>query len=99
MTIIKKTYNIKTLDEFTAKEQAEIIERHRYINIEDGFSLADYDKNYALSIEEKGFLKPEIYYDLSASQGSGACFDSKELDFNILLKNFKCKHKKWIIAL
>ena len=99
MTIIKKTYNIKTLDEFTAKEQAEIIERHRYINIEDGFSLADYDESYALSIKEKGFLKPEIYYDLSASQGSGACFDSDELDLNILLKNFKCKHKKWIIAL
>ena len=99
MTIIKKTYNIKTLDEFTAEEQAEIVERHRYINIEDDDSLTDYDESYALSIEEKGFKNPEIHYDISACQGSGACFDSDELDFNILLKDFKYRHKKWIINL
>lgn len=99
MTIIEKTYQIKTLDEFTAKEQAEIIERHRYINIEDANSLIDYDESYALAIEEKGFKNPEIHYDISGCQGSGACFDSDELDFNILLKDFKCPHKKWIINL
>lgn len=99
MTIIEKTYRIKTFDEFSAKEQAEIIERHRYINIEDGFSLADYDESYALTIKDIGFKNPEIHYDLSGCQGSGACFDCKDLDFNILLKDFHCRHKRWIIAL
>ncbi len=99
MTIIEKRYNIKTFDEFSTDEQAEIIERHRYINVDDGFSLVDWDDSYALSIEEKGFKNPQIYYDLSCCQGSGACFDSADLDFNILLKDFECKHKQWIINL
>lgn len=99
MTIIEKQYKIKTFEEFTEQEQAEIIERYRYINVEDDFSLTDYDESYALSIEAKGFKNPKIYYDLSCSQGSGACFDSDELDFNILLKDYRCKHKQWIINL
>ena len=87
MTIIEKTYKIKTFDEFSADEQAEIIERHRYINVDDGFSLTDWNDSYYLSIENAGFKNPKIYYDLSYSQGSGACFDSKDLDFNIILKS------------
>ena len=43
--------------------------------------------SYYLSIENAGFKNPKIYYDLSCSQGSGACFDSNELDFNTLLKD------------
>ena len=99
MTVIEKTYKIKTFDEFSADEQAEIIERHRYINVDDGFSLTDWNDSYYLSIENAGFKNPKIYYDLSCSQGSGACFDSKDLDFNILLKDFNCKHKQWILNL
>lgn len=99
MTIIEKRYNIKTFDEFSRDEQAEIIERHRYINIDDGFSLVEWNDSYVLSIEEKGFKNSKIYYDLSCSQGSGACFDSNDLDFNTLLKDFECKHKQWIIDL
>ena len=49
MTIIEKTYKIKTFDEFSADEQAEIIERHRYINVDDGFSLTDWNDSYYLS--------------------------------------------------
>lgn len=99
MTVIEKTYKIKTFDEFSADEQAEIIERHRYINVDDGFSLTDWNDSYYLSIENAGFKNPKIYYDLSCSQGSGACFDSNELDFNTLLKDFNCKHKQWILNL
>ena len=93
MTVIEKTYKIKTFDEFSADEQAEIIERHRYINVDD--EVAD----FLATIEKAGFKNPKIYYDLSCCQGSGACFDSKDLDFNILLKDFNCKHKQWILNL
>lgn len=99
MTIIEKTYKIKTFDEFSADEQAEIIERHRYINVDDGFSLTEWNDIYSLSIEDAGFKNPKIYYDLSCCQGSGACFDSDDLDFNTLLKDFECKHKQWILNL
>lgn len=99
MTIIEKRYNIKTFEEFSADEQAEIIERHRYINVDEGFSLVEWSDDYYIAIENKGFKKPRIFYDLSCCQGSGACFDSSDLDFNILLKDFKCKHKQWIIDL
>ena len=99
MTVIEKTYKIKTFDEFSADEQAEIIERHRYINVDNGFLLTEWDDSYYLSIENAGFKNPKIYYDLSCCQGSGACFDSKDLDFNVLLKDFNCKHKQWILNL
>lgn len=99
MTIIEKRYKIKTFEEFSEQEQAEIIERYRYINVEYESCFTDYDKSYSSAIEEKGFINPEIHFDISGCQGSGACFDSDELDFNILLKDFNCKHKQWIINL
>lgn len=72
-----------------------VLEKHWNINL-DWFDSDD--NEYRLQpIIEKGFLNPTIYYDLSCSQGSGACFECTDFNFELLLKDYNIKHKKWII--
>jgi hypothetical protein len=57
------------------------------------------DDIYIETLKEQGFLNPEISYDLSYSQGSGASFTCTELDYDILLKEYTGKHKNWLISI
>ena len=96
MTILEKTYKIKSFDEFTKEEQDEIIDKYRYINV-------DYDDclhNDAIleDLANNGFNCKwrDLEYDLSYCQGGGACFKCDDFDIDKLAKDFKCKHKQWI---
>lgn len=91
-----KTINLYQFHELTTEQQAEVIEKYRDIN-DDVFDSYVSDECNTLELFENGFLSPSINYDLSYSQGSGACFDCSEFDFDLLLKDWKHKHKKWII--
>jgi len=95
--MITKTIELRQFEECSKELQEKILEKHYDINLD--FSLTDYNDTYTLMIEEQGFLNPEISYDLSYCQGSGACFDCTEFDFDKLLKNYKIKHKSWILSI
>lgn len=97
MTIQTREYIVKSFDEFTEKEQAKICDKYRYINVEDIEDFSNYDDIFIMNLEEQGFIDCNIFYDLSYSQGSGACFDCSSFNFDTLLSDFNCKHKKWII--
>ena len=96
MTIVEKTYKIKSFDEFTKEEQEKILEKYRDINIYD--DLTNMDEVFYLDIDNAGFKSPKIYYDLSCCQGSGASFECDEIDFRELIKEFDCKHKAWLLS-
>lgn len=97
MTVIEKTYKIKTFGEFTEEEQKKILDIHREMDVE-GFDLVEVN-NFQEIVEAMGFLEPEVSYDISGCQGSGTCFDCNKFDFDLLLKDYECKHKKMFIDL
>lgn len=90
-----KTIELRLFNECSEELQKKIIQNYYDINLD--FSLTDYNDSYAIDLINQGFNNPQIYYDLSYSQGSGACFDSKDFNFDILLKDYKLAHKNWII--
>ena len=92
-----KIYNVDDLELEENKELKErVLDKHRYINVDD-FSLTEMNDSYNVFLNAHGFLNADISYDVSCSQGSGACFDCKEFDLNLLLKDFNIKHKQWLI--
>ena len=92
-----RIYSIEDLELEENKELKEkVLDKHRYINVED-YSLTEFNEGYNIFLNEHGFLNADISYDVSCCQGSGACFDCKEFDLNLLLKDFDIKHKQWLI--
>ena len=91
-----KTLVLRQFEECSEELQKKILEKERYINV-DYRNLTEDDEAYTLMLQEEGFMKTEISYDISCCQGSGACFDCTEFDVDKLLKDYTCKHKQWII--
>lgn len=91
-----KTINLYQFQELSAEQQAQVIENYQYINDDDLELFAD-DEICMGEIWESGFINAQPCYDLSYCQGSGACFDCNEFDFDKLLKDWKHPHKNWII--
>ena len=90
------TYELRQFDECSKELQEKILEKERYINV-DNIDLTEYNEGYTIMLKEEGFMKTQILYDVSYCQGSGACFDCTEFDVDKLLKDYTCKHKQWII--
>ena len=90
----QKTINLYQFKELTPEQQTKVIEKYRDIEVE---LLNANDETYTEPIHNAGFLHPDIYCDLSYSQGSGACFDCNAFDFDKLLKDWEHPHKKWIV--
>lgn len=91
-----KTINLYKFEELTAGQQAKVLDKYRDWNDDIFESYVD-DECNTLEITESGFNNPIIHYDLSYSQGDGACFDCNDFDFDLLLKDWQHKHKNWII--
>lgn len=92
----QKTINLYQFNELSDDQKQKVIEKYRDFN-DDIFDSYVNDECCTLELFENGFLNPTIHYDLSYCQGSGACFDCNDFDFELLLKDFECKHKNWII--
>ena len=97
--MITKTINLYQFNELTPEQQKECIEKHRDLYDDILCNLIDFDDIYIETLKDQGFLNPEISYDLSYSQGSGASFTCTELDYDILLKDYTGKHKDWFISI
>ena len=100
MRIEIQEVKIYSVDDLKLKENKElkekVLDKHRYINVDD-FSLTELNEYYNEFLNEHGFLNADISYDVSYCQGSGACFDCKDFDLNLLLKDFNINHKQWLI--
>lgn len=91
-----KTINLYKFEELTTEQQEKVLDKYRDWNDDIFDSYVD-DECNTLEITESGFLNPTIHYDLSYSQGSGACFDCNEFDYDLLLKDWNHPHKQWVI--
>lgn len=101
MRQVTKTIDLYDYNDLLLQENQELKElvltNYRDINLDWFDDIGEFDDIYITDIESQGFINPKIYYDLSYSQGSGACFDTNEFDYDKLLEKFNCKHKKWIL--
>lgn len=94
----QKTINLYLFEELSEEQQKQVIENYRDFN-DDIFDSYAQDECSTLEIHENGFLNPTIHYSLNYCQGDGACFDCNDFDFDLLLKDWKHKHKKWIVEI
>lgn len=90
----QKIINLYQFEELTDEQKTKVLDKHRDIEVE---LMNANDDTYTNPIHDAGFLAPDVYCDLSYCQGSGACFDCNEFDFDLLLKSWEHPHKKWII--
>lgn len=93
----EKTINLYTFEELTEDQQAEVIEKNRDYYSDTTCNLIEYDEAHVMKLEEQGFINPKISYSLNYCQGDGASFTCKELDFDLLLKDYKHAHKDWLL--
>lgn len=91
-----KTINLYQFHELTEEQQAKVLNKYRDFNDDTLVQYAD-DELCMQEIWESGFIDAKPCYDLSYSQGSGACFDCDEFDFDLLLKDWQHKHKRLLI--
>lgn len=91
-----KTINLYKFEELTEEQQAKVLDKYRDFN-DDVFESYVNDEYNTLEITESGFNNPTIHYSLGNSQGSGACFDCNDFNFDLLLKDWQHKHKNWIL--
>lgn len=94
-----KTINLYKFEELTDDQKQKAIEKHRYFNDDITCDLIEYDEIHVIKLKEKGFLNPAISYSLSYCQGDGASFTCTQLDYDLLLKDYTGKHKKWMIEI
>ena len=94
-----KTINLYQFEELTTEQQEKVLDKYRDWNDDLTCDLLNYNDIHVIRLKEKGFLNPNISYDLSCSQGDGASFTCTQLDYNLLLKDYKGKHKQWFIQI
>jgi hypothetical protein len=94
-----KTINLYQFNELTEEQQAKVLEKHRYFNEDITCNLIEYDDIHIEKLKELGFINPDISYSLSYCQGDGASFTCSELDYELLLKYYKGKHKGWMLEI
>lgn len=97
--MITKTINLYQFHELTEEQQAQVIEKNRYINSDITCSLINWSDCFMQDLKDKGFLNPDINYSLGGCQGDGASFSCTQLDYNLLLRDYKGKHKSWMIEI
>jgi len=90
-----KEVNVKVyqFSELNEKVQKVLIEKRRRQVIEDfdpDFCLLEWKEK----LENFGFIDPKIYYSGFYQQGSGACFDCKDIDNQKILIEFR-KSEAW----
>lgn len=78
-----KTIEIKlfSFNELNEKAKEKALNEHRYMEVEDDFWSEGVIENWKEILEKQGFEEPKILYSGFGSQGDGACFTCKSIDF------------------
>jgi len=75
-------------DELDPDIQEQVIDKHRDWNVDDSWwyeSTIDYHTD---ELQKMGFNKVDIYFSGFSSQGDGAVFECKSIDFDTILEKF-----------
>lgn len=86
---VTKNYTVYSLDEMLADKKLK--EKLLKANEPDEWAIEsdlkiEIEELYS-QLEEKGFMNPNILYDISYCQGSGACFDCDDISLQKVLKD------------
>lgn len=84
-----KTIELYEFDELPKGVQNKILERERFINVEDNFWSRFILEDWEEKLKGMGFESPKIYFSGFGSQGDGASFTSDGVDLPVFLKNQK----------
>lgn len=87
--------NCKQFHELNEEQQKKVLDNYRDL---DTNRLTTEDLIWDLSdagqtIADAGFIDPEIQYQLTGSQGDGACFDCSTFNYDLLLEDLDIPHK------
>jgi len=66
--------NLYTLEELAPTVQKKVVERERYIIVDDSFWYGPIIDDYTEQLEQLGFEQVKIWFTGFGSQGDGACF-------------------------
>lgn len=93
--------NCKQFHELNEEQQKKVLDKYRGI---DSNWLTAEDLVWNLSnagqtIADAGFIDPEVQYQLTGSQGDGACFDCSTFNYDLLLEDLDIPHKSLFIKI
>ena len=80
-----KTIELYEFDELSKAVKAKVLERERYINVDDDFWHKYQLEEWEGKLEELGFDDPKISYSGFGSQGDGASFTCPHVDIEKFL--------------
>lgn len=91
-----KTITLYTLEEMLADEKlkANLLKANRESEQFIQIAMEDRVAELELDLEQQGFEKVKIYYDLSCSQGSGCCFDYEGINIFQIIRSFPEQFKE-----
>jgi hypothetical protein len=66
--------NLYTFEELAPEVQKKVVERERYINVDDAYWYEPIIEDWTKELERRGFEQAKILFSGFGSQGDGACF-------------------------
>ena len=69
--------NLYTFDELSREAQHTVINRERFINVDDSFWYEPVIEDWTEELEHRGFEQVKILFSGFGSQGDGACFEAR----------------------
>jgi len=75
-------------DELDPDIQEQVIDKHREWNVDDSWWYESMIDCYTDELQKMGFNKVSIYFSGFSSQGDGAVFECKSIDFDTILTTF-----------
>lgn len=97
----QKITNLYLFEELNEEQQRKVLDNNRDYCL-DILTTEDIIWNFSevgQMVADAGFLNPEFQYDVSYTQGRGACFNCSEFNFDLLLANLEIPHKFLLIKI
>src|SRR5919202_1250224 len=66
-----------TFEELAPEVQKKVVERERYINVDDAYWYELIIEDWTEELERRGFEQVKILFSGFGSQGDGACFETR----------------------
>jgi len=73
----KRTYTLYSLHELPTEARQRVLDRYRYMNVDDQWWYQLTVENWKAKLESMGYEDPRILFSGFYSQGDGACFEAR----------------------
>ena len=80
--------NLYTFEELAPAVQKKVVERERYLNVDDSWWYEPIIEDWTEELEHRGFEQVKILFSGFGSQGDGACFEAR-INIGAYLKSHK----------